>query len=177
MPQQTATILRYGKKGVVHFVTAEVFLRQVALAVKVVVVKTASRPLILVCSSNSISAQDIIQLYAARFSIEMAIEQMKGPLGWEDYQCYTYLAFHRFVNLVCFAASWWKTISLCIPASSWIEGFCPKSYIIQTETSFGLIRQVIRQYALQKLIFSKFAQQAKLQKNIRQHQQIIRLVS
>lgn len=177
LPQQTATILRYGKKELVHFVSAEVFLRQIPFTVKIVVVKTASHPLILVCSSSLISAEDIIQLYAARFCIETAIEQMKGPLGLTDYQCYTYIAFHRFVNLVCFAASWWKTLSLCIPLSSWMEGFSPKPYIVQTQTSFGLIRQVLRQYVLKQLIFSKFAHHAKLRKNIKLHQQIIRLVS
>lgn len=173
MPQQTATILRYGKKELVHFVCTEVFLREIPSMVKIVVVKTASHPLILVCSSVLISAEDIIQLYAARFSIETAIEQMKGPLGLPDYQCYTHIAFHRFVNLVCFAASWWKTLSLCIPISSWMEDFSPKPYIVQTQTSFGLIRQVIRQYALKQLIFSKFAHPANLRKNTKLYQQII----
>lgn len=164
MPQHTDAILHYGKKEVVHSVTTDVFLGQDPLAVKVITVKRASNPLIPVCSSNSIPAQDNIQLYANGFSIETAIEQIKGPLGWEDYQCDTHLAFHRFVNLVCFAGSRCKTMSLYIPICSWIEGFSPKPYIIQTETSSGLIRQVIRQYALQKLVFSKLAQQAKLRK-------------
>jgi len=175
MPVQTASILRYGKEKIVHFVSTELFLRQAPFPVKVVVVKTASNPLILVCSSETISAEDIIQLYAARFSIETAIEQMKGSLGWCDYQCYTPIAFHRFVNLICFAASWWKTVSLCIPVSSWYKNFSPKPYINQTQTSFGLMRQVIRQYALQQLIFSKFALRANLLKNIRLRQQLIRL--
>jgi len=169
MFQQIVAIIRYGKKEVVHSVTTEVFLRQVPLAVKVVVVKTAFLHLILVCSSNSISAQDIIQLYAGRFSIETAIEQIKGLLGWEDYQCNIQLAFHQFVNFVCFAGSRWNTINLCIPVLSWIEGLFSNPYIIQTETDFGLIRQVIRQCGLQKLVFSKLAQQSNLRKNIRLH--------
>ena len=70
MLQQTATILRNGKKELVHFVSTEVFLRQILFTVRIVVVKTDSHPLILVCSSNLISAEDIIQLYATRFSIE-----------------------------------------------------------------------------------------------------------
>jgi hypothetical protein len=164
IPKHTDAILRYGNKEVVHSVTTEVFLRQVPLAVKVITVKRASNPLIPVYSSNSIPAQDNIQLYANWSSIETAIEQIKGPLGWKDNQCDTHLAFHRSVNLVCFAGPWCKTISLYIPICSWIEGFCPKPYIIQMETSFGLICQVIRQYALQKLVFSKLAQQAKLRK-------------
>ena len=177
MPVQTASILRYGKEEVVHFVSTELFLRKIPFPVKVVVVKTASNPLILVCSSETISPEDIIELYAARFSIETAIEQMKRSLGWCDYQCYTSIAFHRFVNLICFAASWWKTLSLCIPVSSWCKNFLPKPYINQTQTSFGLMRQVVRQYALQQLIFSKFALRANLLKNIKLHQQLIRLTS
>jgi hypothetical protein len=177
MPVQTARILRYGKEEAVYFVSTELFLRQVPFPVKVVVVKTASNPLILVCSSVTISAEDIIHLYAARFSIETAIEQMKGSLGWSDYQCYTSIAFHRFVNLICFAASWWKTLSLCIPVSSWCKNFFPKPYINQTQTSFGLMRQVVRQYALQQLIFSKFALRANLLKNTRLRLQLIHLTS
>lgn len=164
MPQHTDAILHYGKKEVVHSVTTEVFLRQVSLAVKVITVQRASNPLIPVCSLNSVPAKDNIQLYANGFSIETAIEQIKGPLGWKDYQCDTHLAFYRFVNFVCFAGSCCKTISLYIPICSWIEGFCPKPYIIQMETSFGLICQIIRQYALHKFVFSKFARQAKLRK-------------
>lgn len=163
MPQHIDAILRYGNKEVVHSVTTEVFLRQDRqdpLAVKVITVKRASNPLIPVC----IPAQDNIQLYANGSSIETAIEQIKGPLGWKDYQCDIHLAFHRFVNLVCFAGSRCKSISLYIPICSWIEGFCPKPYIIQIETGSGLIRQLIRQYALQKLVFSKLVQQAKLRK-------------
>jgi hypothetical protein len=176
LPQQTASILRYGKKELVHFVSAEVLLREIPFAVKIVVIKTASHPLIVICSSTDLKAEDIIQLYAARFSIETAIEQMKGPLGFSDYQCYTGISFHRFVNLVCFAATWWKTLSLCIPLSSWMEGFSPKPSIVQSQTSFGLIRQVIRQYALWQLIFSKSALQANVQKNNKLKQQLIRLI-
>lgn len=177
MPLQTASILRYGKEEIVHFVSTEIFLRQIPFPVKVVTVKTASYPLILVCSSMTISPEDIIQLYAARFSIETAIEQMKGSLGWCDYQCYTFIAFHRFVNLICFAASWWKTLSLCTDVSSWCKDFSPMLYINHTQTSFGFMRQVIRQHALQQLIFSKFALRANLLKNIRLRQQLIRLTS
>jgi hypothetical protein len=177
MPLQTAVILRYGKKEPVQFVSADLFLRQIPFAVKIVVVKTASQPLILVCSDINLSAENIIQLYAARFSIEICIEQMKGPLGWTDYQCYTYIAFHRLVNFVCFAASYWKTLSLTIPVSSWTDGFSPKPYIIHTQTSFGLMRQVIRQYALMRLLFVKSAHYANLKKNKSVYQQIIRLVT
>jgi len=176
MPLQTAYILRYGNKEIVHFVSIKVLLREIPFAVKIVVVKTASHPLILICSSTDLEAQAIIELYAARFSIETAIEQMKGPLGFSDYQCYTNISFHRFVNLVCFAATWWKTLSLCIPISSWMEGFSPKPHIIQTQTSFGLIRQVIRQYALWQLIFSKSALLANVRKNNILKQQLIRMV-
>jgi hypothetical protein len=102
---------------------------------------------------------------------------MKGPLGWTDYQCYTYIAFHRLVNFVCFAASYWKTLSLTIPVSSWTDGFSPKPYIIHTQTSFGLMRQVIRQYALMRLLFVKSAHYANLKKNKSVYQQIIRLVT
>ena len=102
----TLIFSQVGQEEDVHFVSTKVFLRQVSFPVKVVVVKTALNPLTLVCSSETICAEDIIQLYAARFSIETAIEQMKGSLGWCDYQCYTPVAFHRFVNLICFAASW-----------------------------------------------------------------------
>ena len=90
---------------------------------------------------------------------------------------HTYIAFHRLVNLVCFAAAGWKTLSLCFPVSSWYKNFSPSPYISQPQISFGHMRQIVRQYALQQLIFSKSALRDKLLKGTELLQQLIRLTS
>jgi len=108
LPVQTTSICLYGSTRLVEYVSAEVYLRHVAFPVKVVVVKTDGKPLILFSTATLIRAEDIIELYGARFAIEGAIRELKGEMGLNDYQQTTTLGFYRFVNLTCLANSLWK---------------------------------------------------------------------
>ncbi len=50
----------------------------------------------------------IIELYGARFSIELLIREMKSEMGFSQYQCYSTIAFMRFAQLCTIITSMWK---------------------------------------------------------------------
>ena len=91
----------YGKLTEVVFVVRDVWLRDVAQKVRVVVLEGAKEPIILVCTDLSLSALQIIEIYGARFSIELTIRDLKQHFGLGDYQCTTTLAILRFLHLAC----------------------------------------------------------------------------
>ena len=86
---------------------------------KVVVVKTDGKPLILFSTATLMRAEDIIELYGARFAIEGAIRELKGEMGLNDYQQTTTLGFYRFVNLICLAYSLWKSFAIISAPDLW----------------------------------------------------------
>ena len=163
-PLQEAEVTRYGKTGPVRYVEEILLLSGIPEPVKVVVVKTKGEPLILVCTALHITAVDVIELYAARFTIETAIQYMKGEMGLLDCQCTTAVAIHRFMNLVCIATTWWRTMAMMFPVKTWSKHFVPKPYVVHTNTSLALIRQVLRHLAVRRLVLSKSAKINDLEK-------------
>jgi len=55
-------------------------------------------PVILVSTDLSLTAAHIIDIYAARFSLEIAIRDLKQHFGFEDYQATTTTAMFRRGN-------------------------------------------------------------------------------
>ena len=88
----------YGKLTEVVFVVRDVWLRDVAQKVRVVVLEGAKEPVLLVSTDLTLSALQIIEIYGARFSIELTIRDLKQHFGLGDYQCTTTLAILRFVH-------------------------------------------------------------------------------
>ncbi len=89
-------------------VEREVFIRGFQPKVKVVVAKGKKEPIIflstdLSLTDLSLTAAQIIEIYAARFSIELAIRDLKQHFGLAHYQCYLGIAIDRFVHLACVA--------------------------------------------------------------------------
>ena len=74
-------------------VVRDVWLRDVSEKVRVVVVEGVKRPILLACTDQRMNAAQILELYAARFSLELAIRELKGFVGLGDYQSTTTLAF------------------------------------------------------------------------------------
>jgi len=70
-------------------VTREVWLRNIPKKVRVVVTEGVKGPIILVSTDLSLTAAQIIEIYAARFSLEIAIRDLKQHFGFEDYQATT----------------------------------------------------------------------------------------
>jgi hypothetical protein len=67
-PHETVTAHLYGKLVEVSVVVRDVWLRDVSEKVRVIVVKGVQRPILLACTDLSMTASQILELYAARFS-------------------------------------------------------------------------------------------------------------
>jgi hypothetical protein len=160
LPVQTSSIFLYGSMRLVHYVATEVYLRNVPFPVKVVVVKTSGKPLILMSSSTLLRPEDIIELYGARFSIEGCIRDLKGEMGLEDYQQTTTSGFYRFVNLTCLVYSLWRIFAFIYPPASWSSEFKKKPHVVREPESMGLIREILRQRAIRVIINDNSARKA-----------------
>jgi hypothetical protein len=177
LPVQTASICLYGTVRMVQYVSMEVYLRHVAFPVKVVVVKTSGKPLILLSTSTLLRPEDIIELYGARFAIEGCIRNLKSEMGWEDYQQTTTSGFYRFVNLTCLAYSFWRVFAFVFPPALWSPQFKKKPYVSREPESIGLIRESLRQRAITTIINANSARRADLKKNDKLCDELFRLAA
>ena len=177
MPVQTASIRIYGAMRLVEYVSAEVYLRHVAFPVKVVVVKTSRKPLVLFSTSTLLRAEDIVELYGARFAIEGCIRDLKSEMGWEDYQQTSTPGFYRFVNLTCLTYSIWRLFAIICPPVLWLPQFKKKPYVVREPASIGLIRESLRQRAVRAIINANSARNADLRKKDQLCDELIRLAA
>jgi hypothetical protein len=177
LPLQTASICIYGTMRLVEYVSMEVYIRHVAFPIKVVVVKTGGKPLILLSTSTQLRAEDIIELYGARFAIEGCIRDLKSEMGWENYQQTTTSGFYRFVNLTCLAYSLWRLFAFVVAPVSWSSQFKKKPYVIREPESIGMIRESLRQRAIRVIINANSASSANLRKKDKLCDDLLRLAA
>lgn len=162
-PHDTITAHLYGKLVEVSVVMRDVWLRDVDEKVRVVVVEGVKRPVLLACTDLTMTARHIVELYAARFSLEMAIRDLKGHLGWRDYQSTTTLAFCRFVVLGCVACCIGRLLLHGHHVNAWLEA-SSGTPVQETSASFARLRRGLRCFVLKQLLFSKFPPQADFEK-------------
>jgi len=177
LPLQAASICIYGTMRLVQYVSMEVYVRHVAFPIKVVVVKTGGKPLILLSTSIQLRAEDIIELYGARFAIEGCIRDLKSEMGWEDYQQTTTSGFYRFVNLTCLTYSLWRLFAFVVPPASWSSQFKKKPYVIREPESIGMIKESLRQRAIRVIINAHSAPSANLKKKDKLCDDLLRLAA
>lgn len=167
---QSAEVWLYGKKQSISFVEKDLFLRGVGRKVRVVVIATAGEPIILMSTAMSLTAAQIVEIYAGRFAIELAIRQMKSHLGFGDYQATTPVAFLRSIQLICCAT----VIGLLMMIETqW--GVSTNAGDVQF--SFLEFRRHLRHYAIKRLIGQKFATDADLSEIQSDIEPILRLVA
>jgi len=162
-PHETITVHLYGKTVEVSVVVRDVWLRGVTEKIRVVVVDGVSRPVLLACTDMSLHAAEILELYAARFSLELAIRDLKGFVGLGDYQSTTTLAFCRFVLLSCVTLCLGRLLLHGKHVDAWLEDI-PGAPVKETGMSFARLRRGLRCFVLKQLIFSKFPPQAECKK-------------
>ena len=162
-PHETVTAHLYGKLVEVPVVVRDVWLRDVSEKVRVVVVEGVKRPILLACTDLRMNAGQILELYAARFSLELAIRDLKGFLGLGDYQSTTTLAFCRFVLLSCVALCLGRLLLHGNHVDAWLEDLSGAP-VKETGFSFARLRRGLRCFVLKQLIFSKFPSQAECEK-------------
>jgi hypothetical protein len=163
----------YGKVQQLSVIVRNVWLRGVK--VRVVVIRSQREPIILLSTDLGLSATQIIQMYAARFTMEIGIRDLKQYFGLDDYQCYKSQAILRFVHLSCLA--------FCICRLILLEGgplFSEKDDsvgIVESEFSFRKIRRHLRRFVLKQIIFAKSPEDADLQKIEAEYEQLFRMAA
>jgi hypothetical protein len=163
-PQEVEVEL-YGKLKRAAVVVRDVGLRDLPSKVRIVVIaNTASRPVILVSTDCTLTAVEIIECYGARFSIELAIRELKQSMGFSDYQSYTTLAITRFVHVSLISFGLWKLAALDNPQAAWLTSPFAESFIEETPLSLNRIKRAVRRLAIENLLFSKTACDAVLEK-------------
>lgn len=148
LPGEWVSVHLYGQLVTVRAVCREVWLRDIRQKVKVVVVEGLKEPIILFTTDLALSMAQVIEIYGARFTIELAIRDLKTYFGLADYQCYLAIAIHRFVHLACLAFCVYRLIQLDKAASEWLPP-TPKGV---SPASFAHLRHGLQRYVIGRIL-------------------------
>jgi hypothetical protein len=169
-------LILYGKLTEVVFVVRDVWLRDVADKVRIVVLEGVKDPILLVSTDLSLSALQIIEIYGARFSIELTIRDLKQHFGLGDYQCTTTLAIVRFVHLACLALCLWRLALLDNLTAAWLQVPSARVALLEAPLSFQRVHRALRAWAARQIIFAKSAPGADLEKIERDHESLFQML-
>ena len=139
--------------------------------VKVVVIKTQKEPIILLSTDLSLSAREIIHIYAMRFSLEIGIRDAKQHFGFTHYQCTGFLSITRFVALGLVSLCLWRLTVLKEMNADWFKGQKASSAL-----SFHKISRALRQLVIQR-IFEISASEAEFQNSTIVPKEILQMVA
>ena len=173
LPTELVSVHLYGQVVTVRAVCREVWLRDISKKVKVVVVEGLKDPIILISTDLSLSMAQIIEIYSARFTIELAIRDLKGHFGLADYQCYLTTAIHRFVHLACLAFSLYRLIQLDKAAGDWLPP-APKGV---SPASFTYLRHRLQRYVIGRILSSKSGEIPNLEDSQSELEAILRIMA
>lgn len=166
----------YGKLTEVVFVVRDVWLRDVAQKVRVVVLEGTKEPYILVSTDLTLSALQIIEIYGARFSIELTIRDLKQHFGLGDYQCTTTLAILRFVHLACLAFCVWRLALLEHLETGWLRVASARVSPPEAPLSFQRVRRALRAWAARQVILANASPGADLAKIEQAHAPLLHML-
>ncbi|WHH57920.1 transposase [Petroclostridium sp. X23] len=115
----------------------------------------------LISTDTTLTAAQIIEIYGSRFSIELAIRDVKQYLGFGEYQHHSLLPVLRFLHTVGIAYNIGKIVLIKYGKCKWLNitsdtGDTPWV----SELSFSKLRYCLRKYALGKLVFADSAPEA-----------------
>jgi hypothetical protein len=175
-PVTQFTVVIYSKEECLQVVWRNVWLRDVTDKVRVVAIATKHEPILLVSTDVSLPPTVIIQLYAARFPMELALRDLKQYCGVGDYQCQTLLAIHRFVHLALTAFCLWRLTLLQDQQAPWLSMERTSSAGELTPLSFQRLHRALRRLVLQR-IFAASAPGADCQKTEVSYEQIFRIAA
>lgn len=157
-PIQKLKVQLYGEEKIIEAVIKDLWLFNLSHKVRVVVTRINSRVNAFVCTDLSLTAEQILEIYGSRFSIELAIRDMKQHLGLEDYQHQSLLPILRFLHLVAVAYSIGRIALLNYSNSSWLNDGLDKGDTPWTSTiSFKRLRVGLRRFSMGKLVFPNLA--------------------
>lgn len=150
------------------------WLRDITQKVRVVVIEGIHEPIILISTDLTLSPEEIIEIYSSRFSIEIAMRDLKQHLGFGDYQCTTTLSIFRFVRLSCISFCLWRLMLLPENVSNWLSD--TKSGVInESELSFARAKRDLKRFVIKHILFSNSASVAELGKVPKEYESIFRI--
>jgi len=170
-PTESITVFIYGKLRTYGVVTRDVWIRDVAQKVRVVVIQTIGEPIILLSTDLTLTARQIIILYSMRFPAELGIRDAKQHFGLGDYQCTSFGAMTRFVGLSLISFCLWRLTLLMEMDEEWLKAQDKTSPL-----SFTRIRRATMRFLIGK-IFRHSASGANFQKSGEIPEEIFRLVA
>ena len=173
LPTQSVSVHLYGQIVTVRAVCREVWLRDISQKVKVVVVEGLKEPIILFSTDLTLSIAQIIEIYGARFSMELAIRDLKEHFGLADYQCYLAMAIHRFVHLACLAFCLYRLVQLDEATADWL----PPAPAGVSPASFAYLRQRLQRYILGRILSRKSGEIPNLEDSESELEAILRIVA
>lgn len=173
LPVEAVKVNLYGQTVIVQAVCRTLWLRDFDQKVKVVVIEGLKKPIILFATDLSLSMVQIIEIYGARFVIELAIRDLKGSFGLADYQCYLTTAIHRFVHLACLAFCLYRLIQLKEDTRAWLPPV-PKGV---SPASFAHLRQGLQHFIFGRILSPQFGEIPNLKDNTSELEAILRIAA
>lgn len=173
LPTRMVTVELYGQTVRLEAVCRTLWLRDFNQKVKVVVVTGIKRPILLFSTDVGLSMAQIIEIYGARFTIELAIRDLKGHFGLADYQCYLTTAIYRFVHLACVAFCLYRLIQLTPTASAWLTP-APKGV---SPASFAHLRRDLQHFIFGRILSPHFGEIPNLPDNTSELKAILRVAA
>jgi hypothetical protein len=118
----------------------------------------------------------IIELYAARFPLELTLRDLKQYGGLGDYQCQSLLAIHRFVHLALTAFCLWRLTMLREQQTPWLTAACASPAVELTPLSCQRLHRALRRFVLRR-IFAASARRADWQQSEGYYEQVFRIAA
>lgn len=172
-PTEAVPVHLYGQDVVVQAICRPLRLRGFNQKVKVVVMAGLKKPIILFSTDLSLSPAQIIEIYGARFTIELAIRDLRGHFGLADYQCYLTTAIHRFVHLACVAFCLYRLLQLDPESRAWLPPV-PKRV---SPASFTHLRQGLQHFIFGRILSPQFGEIPDLPDNRSELEAILRIAA
>jgi hypothetical protein len=158
------------------FVVRDVWRREVAQQGRGVGRDGAQEPIILVSTDRARSALQSIDLYGARFAIELTIRDVTQPCGVGDSQCTTPLALLRVVPLACGALCLWRLALLEHLEAGWLQVPSSRVALPEAPWSFQRVRRALRAWATRQVLFATSAPGADVEKIERDHEPLLQML-
>ena len=169
-------LTRYGPLTAVVGVARDVWRRDVAQQVRVVVRRGAKEPVLWVSTDRTRSARQIIELYGARCSMELTIRDLKPHVGLGDDQCTTTLAILRCVHLAWVALGLWRRLLREPLAAGWLQVTAPRVSLPEAPLSFQRLRRALRAGATRQVIVANAAPGTDLENIARDHAPLLHML-
>jgi len=136
--------------------------------------KGIKKPIILIATDLTLTIAQIIEIYGSRFTIEIAIRDLKGHFGLADYQCYLHTAIYRFVQLACTGFCIYRLVQLKEDTSAWLPPV-PKEK--STPASFTHLRRGLQHFIIGRILSPKFGETPKSQDSQCELEAVLRMAA